>query len=148
MKNLTVPKLRELTPSLASSPEHQAQLAEMLAQCFNGLNVYGKDATQLCDTVKLFQFVLGDFPAADIAPAFKVFLTRNSRMPAPSDIVAILKRGNKPPLDQAVYIALSKRKFESRTADEDAYIAEYEKDAIGLKNPIAENARQDIGMEE
>ena len=114
----------------------------MVAQCFNGLNVYGKQPEQLVDLVRLFNFVLADYSATEIIPAFRLFLSRNSRMPTPADIAAIIRRGGKPPLDQAVYIALVEKKKRTAFVDagsrgdglsvqEDDYVKAYEADAIG-----------------
>lgn len=125
-------------------------MAEMVAQCFNGLNVYGKEADQLADTVKLFMFVLADYPAESILPAFKVFLDRNTRMPTPADIAAIIRRNGKPPLDQTVYVALCQKRERTTfkdagaygnalTFEEEDYIAEYERDVMGKKDDKAKN---------
>lgn len=147
MKNQIALKQQEspLSPALRDSDTGKMQLAELLAQCFNGLNVYGKDTTQLSDTVKLFIFALGKYPAASILPAFEVFLDRNSRMPTPADIASIIRRGNKPPLEQSVYVALCQKRERTSfkdagsygnclTMEEEKYIAEYEHSAMGEKS--------------
>lgn len=120
----------------------QAQLSALVSQCFNALNVFGKNESQLSDTAGLFAFVLADYPAAAIEPAFKTFLERNSRMPTPADIAAIIRRQGRPPFDQAVYVALSRKPYPQRTKAEDAYLADYEADALGLARPLTDEARQ------
>lgn len=114
------------SPKLSESLDGKVQIAEMVTQCFNGLNTYGKDAGQVGDAVKLFLFVLADYQPDEIFRAFRIFLEKNSRMPTPADIVSIIKRGGKQPLCKEVYIALSRKKPEARTFSEDDYMKEYE----------------------
>lgn len=74
----------------------------------------------------MFQFVLADYHYEKIQEAFKFYLSTSSELPAPADIVAIIKRGNKPPFDKAVYTALSKKKDYQRSFAEDQYVKDYE----------------------
>lgn len=131
--------------TVGSSQEQRTQIAEMVAQCFDALSTYGKQPEQLTNTVKMFVFVLGDYTADKIVTAFKLHLQRSRDMPTPADIVAIIRRGNKPPLDKSVYVSLCQKR--ERTAwrhgehswqrgdaltDEEAeYIKEYERDSMG-----------------
>lgn len=78
----------------------------------------------------MFQMVLADYPIGKIKAAFKAYLKTNSDMPAPADIVHLIERGNKPPLNQAVYIELCRRDRAERFSQftwEREYIRDYER---------------------
>lgn len=98
----------------------------ILAQCFQSLKMYGREPEQLEATTGIFQMVLADYPIAKIESAFKAYIKRSNEMPAPADIVNLIERGNKPPLDRAVYTSFSKKHPENRTHEEWAYMREYE----------------------
>jgi len=129
---------------LANNPEAQAGLAEMLAQCFDGLRLYGKEPEQITGTVGLFRLVLAPFTMEQISNAFQVYLSRNTEMPTPSCIAQIIRRGGKPPLVQAVYVSLTQKRQRTAwktgshswqqgdglTDSEADYIREYEADAL------------------
>jgi hypothetical protein len=80
----------------------------MLFQCFNALKVYGKEPEQMTDTVALFQRVLGPYPFPAIQRAFDAYLSRNTSMPAPADIVNIIDPP-KPELSAALYVSLQEK---------------------------------------
>ncbi|OWK35417.1 hypothetical protein [Fimbriiglobus ruber] len=48
------------------------------------------------------------------------------RIPDPADIVGLIKRNGKPPLSQAVYIAIQKKAGEDRSPEDWQYLREYE----------------------
>lgn len=109
----------------------------MLAQCFDGLKLYGKEPEQLENTVKLFRLALADFDIEKIQSAFVTHLQRSSEMPTPADIVTLIRRGNRPPFNQAVYVALAQKRERTKfteggrvhdclTIDEGNYMREYE----------------------
>lgn len=134
--NLTVQK-PQLSPVLRDDKPAQGTLASMLAQCFDGLKLYGKEPEQLENTVKLFRLALADFDIEKIQSAFVTHLQRSSEMPTPADIVNLIKRGNKPPFSQAMYIALAQKRERTQfkdgggvhdclTLEEGRYMREYE----------------------
>lgn len=97
-------------PNLASKPEAINKVIEMVTQCFNSLNVYGKTSDQLPGIIKMFILVLADYPLEKISKGFADYLKRNSVMPTPADIVNIIdppKEQWKP--DWSVYRALKKK---------------------------------------
>ena len=113
------------------------QIADMITQCFDVLKVYGKEPEQIKNTIKAFILTLAGFSMEQINSAFIAYLSDNSEMPTPSDIVKLIKRGNKPPLEKSVYIALCQKRertsfFEAGahgnclTIDEEQYIRDYE----------------------
>ncbi len=103
------------------------KLGDILGFCFDTLKLYGKEPEQIASVNKMFQFILADYPIDKIVSAFKFYFAHNSEMPTPADIAGIIKRGNKPPLDKTVYMALTKKKEHTRSNEEDKYINEYEK---------------------
>jgi hypothetical protein len=74
--------------------------------------------------------VLSNYPYDKIEEAFRFYLKSHNEMPAPSDIANIIDRGNKPPFDRAVYVAISKKHPEDRTTSEYYYMRDYEQWSI------------------
>lgn len=74
--------------------------------------------------------VLADNSIEDISDGFKLWFRRSNEMPTPADIVNIIERGGKPPLERSVYVNISKKEPELRDSDEWAYMREYERWAI------------------
>jgi len=94
---------------------------------YDGLKLYGKQPEQLDNAVKLFNFVLADYPADKIMKAFSYYALHNTEFPAPADIANIIDRGgDKPPFEKAVYVSISRKPPEDRDDDEWAYMRDYE----------------------
>ena len=102
-------------------------LALILGQCFQALNLYGKEPEQIEAAIALHQMVLSDYSIDQIRPAFVKWLQINNTFPAPADIVSLIRRGGKPPLDRAVYVAISKKPGDQRTSADWEYMRDYEK---------------------
>ncbi len=132
--------------ALRDDREAQGTLAAMLMQCFDGLKLYGKEPEQIENAVKLFRMVLADFPSDKIQSAFVTHLQRSSEMPTPSDIVQLIKRGNKPPLNKEIYIALSRKEDYQRSHAEDAYMREYEAEFSGIESHVKKERTGYMGM--
>lgn len=111
---------------LTADAPGRKKLTELVLQCFDALKVYGKEPEQLGNLNAMFQLVLEDYTIEQITAAFKVYISRSTEIPAPADIVSIIRRGNKPPFDKAVYIRLEKKGHDARSYAEDAYMAAYE----------------------
>lgn len=90
------------------------------------MKLYGKEPEQLRSMAGLFQFALADYEAEKIMKAFAYHLQISSEMPTPADIVNIMRRGNRPPLDRSVYVRLSKKDPYDRDREDWDYIREYE----------------------
>ncbi len=67
-------------------------------------------------------------------------------MPTPSDIVQLIKRGNKPPLCKEIYIALSRKEDYQRSNAEDAYMREYEAEFSGIEPEGKKHRTGYVGM--
>lgn len=94
---------------------------------FHGaLKTYGKEAESLEDVQKLFLFALAEYPVQKIVDAFAYYTKYFNEFPAPSDIVCIIERGNKPPFERSVYIGITKKPPDQRTREEWQYLREYE----------------------
>jgi hypothetical protein len=128
---------------LAENPQARSQLRELLHQCFDTMETYGKEPEQLANAAKLFEMVLAPYPLDKIQAAFVQHLTRSPKMPTPHDIVSLIKRDGKPPLNQATYIALSQKKERTTfreagvtanclTIAEEQYMADYEAEMMGV----------------
>ena len=115
-----------LTP-VSQDSDGQHRMAEMLTQCFQALNLFGKQPEQLAAAIPLFQMVLADYPIERIQRAFTGWLQTHSSFPAPADIVSLIERGGKPPLDRAVYVSISRKPGDQRTSADWEYMRDYEK---------------------
>ena len=118
------------TPSqtlpICQSGEGQEQLTNMIGQCYQALNMYGKEPEQMAATIRIFHLVLADYPIDRITAAFGKWLETNSTFPAPADIVSLIRRGGKPPLERSYYISISKKPADQRTKAEWGYLRDYE----------------------
>lgn len=76
--------------------------------------------------IRIFHLVLADYPIEQITMAFGKWLETNSTFPAPADIVSLIRRGGKPPLERSYYISISKKPADQRTKAEWSYMADYE----------------------
>ena len=93
----------------------------MLGQSFRALKLYGREPEDFDAVNAMFQMVLADYPIGKIKQAFTVYLKRHTELPAPADIVQIIERDGKPPLERTVYIAISKKEPELRSPSDWAY---------------------------
>lgn len=105
-------------------------LALILHQCFQGLNVFGKTPEEMEAIIGLHQMVLADYGIEQIRPAFVKWLQTSSTFPTPADIVSLIERGGRPPLDRAVYVSISKKPADMRTKADWGYMADYERERI------------------
>ena len=122
------PQSSERLPTVPISQDSQgrAALAVMLQQCFQALNLYGKEPEQIEAAINIHQMVLAPFPIDQVRAAFGKWLETHDTFPAPSNIVNLIKRGGKPPLSEAVYVSISKKPGDQRTKDDWRYIEDYE----------------------
>lgn len=127
--------------TLANDPSGMAALADMLAMCYETLNVYGKKPEQIETAVKLWCCVLANDRIADVRAAFVSYLRNHRDMPTPSDIIGYIRREGRPPFDRSIYIALCEKRKHTAWSDgiqpwqkgdgltdaETRYIADYER---------------------
>ena len=112
---------------MRADPQGKKRIAEAVLLFHDSLKVYGKQPDQMESVLKLFHFALADYPVQKIVDAMAYYVRNYSEFPAPADIVQIIERGNKPPYDRAVYVAICKKLAELRTDDEWEYIEGYQK---------------------
>lgn len=127
--------------TLANDPAGMASLADMLAMCYETLNVYGKKPEQIETAVKLFSIVLAENCIGDVRKAFVAYLRNHRDMPTPSDIIGYIRREGRPPFDRSIYIALCEKRKHTAWSDgiqpwqkgdgltdaETRYISDYER---------------------
>lgn len=94
---------------------------------FDTLKVYGKTPDQMESVTKMFRFVLADYTYEQIRGALAYYAKHYTEMPTPADIATIIERGDKPPFDKAVYVAINKTDPCHRTSAEWAYMRDYER---------------------
>jgi hypothetical protein len=98
----------------------------MIAGCFVIQKLYGRQPENIEVINQTFHSVLGKYPADAVMRAFEVWLERSQEFPTPADIVGLIRRNGKPPLSQAMYVAIQKKRGEERTPDDWQYMREYE----------------------
>ena len=100
-------------------------LTNLLAQCFDIFPLYGREPEAADNIRKGFRLTLSDYPIDKITEAFRYHLKISRDFPVPADIVTIIERGNKPPFDRAVYIAISRKDREFWSKEEHQYMEDY-----------------------
>lgn len=98
----------------------------MIAGCFVMQKVYGRQPENVEVINQTFHSVLGKYPANAVIRAFELWLERSQEFPTPADIVGLIKRNGRPPLSQALYVAIQKKDGERRTPEDWQYLREYE----------------------
>lgn len=122
---------------VTQTKEEARQLTNFISQCFDALETYGKEPEQLKNMNAAFQLVLAPYTTEQVKSAFLFYLSNYKKIPVPSDIVSIIKRGNKPPFEKSVYVALVQKRertsfkecgatYNCLTSDEVEYIRDYE----------------------
>lgn len=115
------------TPALLHDQAGRETLTVMLSQSFRALKLYGREPEDFDAINAMFQLVLSGYSIDKIKQAFAVYLKRHNELPAPADIVQIIERDGKPPLERSVYISISKKEPETRTPSDWSYMREYER---------------------
>ena len=104
----------------------QVTLALILKQCFQALNLYGKEPEQMEAAINIHQMVLAEYTIDQIRAAFGKWLETHDTFPAPANIVNLIRRGGKPPFSEAVYVSISKKPADQRGKADWDYMSEYE----------------------
>lgn len=125
-RSTTLTQAKSFIPMKDDQPGKQ-RIGEALEMFHDSLKVYGRKPEQLESVTKLFMFALADYPVQKIVDAMAYYVRNFTEFPAPADIVQIIERGNKPPLDRAVYTSLSKKDPSHRNSEDWAYLRDYEK---------------------
>lgn len=115
---------------LGSNQEAKISLTLRLERDFHALKTYGKEPESLDSIIDVMLETLADFEPEQIERAWKIHTQRSPEFPTPADIVGLIRRGGKPPLERSIYIAASKKEGCDRTAEEWDYIRDYEREAM------------------
>lgn len=118
--------MQEHIPTLAECSKAKKSLAVALHHSFQSLSVYGKEPEALESMVFIFNLTLSEYTWHQIENAFKFYWKHYKGFPEPSDIVNIIERNGKPPLERSVYVSIMKKNPDERTKDEWRYIDEYQ----------------------
>lgn len=117
---------RSLAVSLKDSPEGKQKLATELYRRFHAMKTYGKEPESLENIISVFTSDLEEFPTENILKAIKTHSQRSQEFPTVSDIIGLLKRNGRPPMDKAIYVTISKKDYEDRANEERRYMRDYE----------------------
>jgi len=91
------------------------------------MELYGKEASQFETVLQFFVEFLGHYPASEVEPALKRYVSLRTRFPSPADIIGILDCRIK--RDSTYYKELLKRRG-SLTNDEKDYLQGYEQQTL------------------
>lgn len=83
------------------SARSKEQLATLMEQVCALQKQYGKTPAELEILVEGFSWVLADYSMAKIMAAIREYITNSSDIPAPADIVKIIKAKEKPTVAEA-----------------------------------------------
>ncbi len=111
--------------------EDQAKLAIVLGQVFDSQKQYGKTTSQLENIVKLFCWVLAEYPVEKVIKGISMYMRDHTDMPAPADIVKIIDPKPQEFKPNAAYYVRLQKIFTERgpyglDSDEVEYIRKYE----------------------
>jgi hypothetical protein len=113
-------------PALRENRAAQDRLDGLIAGCFVIQKLYGRQPENIEVINQTFHSVLGKYPSDAVMRSFELWLERSQEFPTPADIVGLIKRNGKPPLSQAMYVAIQKKSGEDRTPADWQYLREYE----------------------
>ena len=126
-QNHTIQKQEKSSLPMKADPQGKKRIGEAVILFHDALKTYGKQPEQMESVTKLFMFALADYPTQKIIDAMSYYVRNYTDFPAPADIVQIIERGNKPPLDRSVYVSISKKHPDQRTSEEWEYMRDYER---------------------
>ena len=135
-------------PALSESSSAQSRLDSLLLGCYTAQKLYGRDPGSLESVNEVFHHVLGRHPADQVINAFTIWIERSQEFPTPADIVGLIRRGGLPPLSKEMYIAISRKDAEARTADDWAYLRDYEAEQRGEHSGFRDEAKEAATLEE
>lgn len=116
----------DLGSPLTESDNGSKALAIKLSNAFDALNLYSKKPENMAGIARTFLDVLGEYATIDVMQAFDIWVRRESRFPAPADIVGLIEQNGRPPLSDAMYVNISKKDPCDRTQADWDYMNEYE----------------------
>jgi hypothetical protein len=71
--------------------ESQKKLGLLIMDCFNTLNMYGKQPEQIESYNRIFQAMLGEYKFMVIKDAFFKYMKTNTTLPTPADIIKLIR---------------------------------------------------------
>lgn len=117
-------------PTLRASETAQKTLAVRLFQQFEALKTYGKSPEALESVVPFFIETLAEFEPEQVQRALTIHAQRCTEFPTPADIVGLIRRGGKPPLERSIYVAIASKEGCDRSAAEWDYLRDFEREAM------------------
>jgi len=80
---------------LLEDKEGRRKLSHLLLICFDSLDIFGKEPDQLENISHAFQLVLAEYDYSKIEKAFKIYMTEETVMPKPADIIKLIDKLDK-----------------------------------------------------
>jgi hypothetical protein len=96
---------KDTKTSRSFDEQEQEQIAELLSQCFDVLNTYGKTPEQLENMTGMFLATLQGYDFKDVKSAFIQHMRTSRSMPTPADIINIIEPP-KQELSRAMYVQI------------------------------------------
>lgn len=112
--------------SIRSSDEAKKQTIHSIRQCFALCDTYGKTAKDMDLMIDGFIAMLAEYPADKVIRAFRTHVERSQKLPTLADIIGLIKRNGRPPLNESDVVRVSKIDPEHRTRDQWALLREWD----------------------
>ena len=147
-QNLTSQSKPQNALALAGNSEAQSKLDRLILGCYTVQKLYGRDPGSIESVNEVFHSTLSRFPAEYVLKAFTIWIERSQEFPTPADIITLIKRKGKPPLSREIYVGISKKDGEDRTAEDWQYMRDYEADQKGEDSDFDDPVKADNFQQE
>lgn len=99
---------------------------------FHAAKTYGKTPEALESIVAIFLRDLGHYSAQVVMDAIALHSRRSAEFPTVADIDGLIRRNGRPPLSEAMYVAIQRKRGEDRTPEDWQYLRDFEADQRGV----------------
>lgn len=69
-------------------------IASFMVDCFNALDTFGKTPDQIKSVIKMHLMLLGEYPLPLVRKAYLHWISNETIMPKPADIISLIKQNN------------------------------------------------------
>lgn len=131
--------------------ERQRQLKMLLHTCYDILDNYGKDISQLQRMGEIFILLLGKYEIEPVKMAFMKYMQNYTIMPKPADIIKILEPKSEPiKFCATTFIDIKRRQREGQfiTQAETTYCQDFINSKVNGEDPALEGELRQLKRQE
>jgi len=118
------------TICLSDNPEGKLKLRNKFKELAAGQKMWGKSPDDVAGAVATIEARLGHLPAEVVSKAVDRHYGFSNEFPSPSDLIGWIRRRGRPPFERAIFVDISKKNYQDRTADEREYYNDYKADRM------------------